>query len=152
MFEKINGQKIMDKNEILYVFNIKIHIKMNYQTALKIRWIYDFMNSYVKNFSDTYLIHDMEIVEKDDKFYLKTITKHRGPQGRYTETTGEEEIVEAKGTSFVNWQKSLNTCILFEEHKGDPMIFYTHKKSQWHRQKYDVLLYQSLCFDKLTKR
>jgi hypothetical protein len=96
---------------------------MKYQEALKIQWIYDFMNSYVKK-------NEYEIIKLDDVFHLKCSTL----LGIKMETINEGIVgggrqLRGGGRQGEEWRPDydimLNTCILFEE-DGDPLAFFTN--------------------------
>ena len=116
---------------------------MNFQAALRIPWIYKFMSKYIKQ-ETQHSRYPMQIVEMEDTFYLKYSTDHGIQLDIITETLNNNS----------NWGKIyksyLNTCIIFEEQNGDPMILFTHDWRE--KNKPDILLYQSLCLDKLTKQ
>ena len=111
---------------------------MKHQEALRIPWIHKFIKNYIAKTSS-----DREkLVEMDNEFYIK-----------YSDSYGIhfDIIDESPLDSASKWNPYiflLNTCILFEERDGDPMVFYPADSKA---RQCDRDLYQWLCLDKLMK-
>ena len=116
---------------------------MDFQTALRIPWIHKFLSDYIhKQAGDR-----VQIIELEDKFHLKCSTPHGFNINIITETPIKGSMV---GQGYI---KLLNTCIFFEEHGDNPLIFYT-ANSNYIPKLFDCdqYLFQSLCLDRLTKQ
>ena len=117
---------------------------MDFHTALKIPWIRDFMTAYIKKQAPNLV----KIAEgMDGTFYCKYSTSHGL---RFDIISDSEE----KSSSWDEATKRmLKTCILFEEHDGNPLIFYVADSNMTTKLSYcDEILYQALCMDKIMKK
>ena len=117
---------------------------MDFQTALKIPWIRDFMDAYIKKQAPP---GDTKIVEMEGQMFYQYSTSRGIQLDIISEST-------ARGSTWNDaLKRMLRTCILYEEHNGNPLIFYVADSNMTTPLSFcDHILYQALCMDKITKK